>query len=837
MNQLQKIMDTLAAAENRETVVPEEALYAEGSYNAPICLIGEAPGEEEEQQNRPFVGKAGDNLNRLLHSSGIMRTDCRLENVLQFRPYKNDISPYISYKTGKGGRVVTSPIFDQSVQRLKERLEKSNATVFVPLGNPALYALTGKWRITKWRGSIIPSTLLEGRKVIPTIHPAAAVGNRNYVYNYFIVYDLLRIAREMAYPDIRLMNRTLYLNPSFYEVMEYIKLCYTKPMIAVDIEVINEEVTHLSLAIAEDNVMCIPFYDNGKDYFTAAQEGAVWIALEDLLHDQTVVKVGQNLTFDATFLHRKYGICIRPIEDTMVACKTLFPDFPMGLDFIVSIYCNGEPYYKDEGKKWLKNPFRSHMEFRRYNAMDSAVVMEAFPKMMDDLKRQGNFESYVCQAAIIEPLVYIQEKGILINTEGMKEARLSTEKKIGELQRKVDEIVGYPINVGSSKQVAAYFYDELKIKPYYKTDPRTGKKHVTTDVTVLQRLAGRGYPAAPIMLDIRHQRKMLSTYYTVMLDKDDRMRCSFNPVGTVQGRPSSSESLFGTGANLLNQPAEMKKLMIPDPGYIMVNLDLSQAENRAIAYQWNVLKMISAFERGEDAHTLTASLIFGKPIDTISNEKGSTDIGFGKYSERDIGKRSNHGFDYGLGSDTFAVTNQVSQYDAKRIHSLWHAIYPEIRQGHRAVEEELRSKGYLINMLGRKRIFKVEWGHKLFRKAYNFNAQSTVADKLNREGFCFMYYSDSELLQAAELLNTIYDSILFQYPLHLGAAALASVIQIVSYNLAKPLSWKGRSFVIPTDVSIGWNAYEMKEYKTDMIYNTETFTEMLEEDFYGKNPR
>lgn len=829
MKELQKVLDALKKVEGNieEITVPEEAPYAEGRLEAPLCLIGEAPGEEEELASRPFVGDAGKATNRLLHSAGLSRSDCRIENVFQFRPYKNDISPYIKFISKKG--VKTSPTYDASVVHLKERLEQTKAKVFVPLGNVALHALTGKWGITKWRGSILPCSLVPGRKVIPTIHPAAA--GRQHIYSYFIAYDLLRIASQMQTSDIALMDRRLQLAPSFAELMNYIDLCATKDTIAMDIEVTNEEVSHVSLAIAPDDAICIPFYDNGKDYFTAEQEMQVWRALDKLLSNVKVIKAGHNLDFDATFLHEKYGICIRPIEDTMVAMRTAFPDFPMSLAFAVSIYCEGEPYYKDTGKKWIKNPYRSHLEFRRYSAMDSAVVMEILPKVIHDLRRMGNFETYIHQVALVEPLIYMQEHGILMNVERMKELRLEAEDKIRKLQVELDTQVGHPINPNSSKQVGEYFYDELKIKPYYKKNT-TGEKVITTDVTALQRLMGKGYKAAATILDIRHQKHLVSTYYTVKIDIDNRLRCSYNPVGTPTGRISSSESIFGMGTNLLNQPPEMKQLMIPDPGYIMVNIDLSQAELIVVAYLWNVTKMIAALERGEDLHCLTASLIFNKPANEISDEKGSTDIGFGRYSERDIGKRSNHGFDYGLGSDTFAVTNQVPQEDAKRIQAVYHMIYPEIHQGHRAIQETLRTKGALINMLGRKRFFKDQWGHKLFNKAYNFNAQSTVADKLNRDGFCALYYARDIDSSYIELLNQIYDSILFQYPLNQGASALTRVLDKVCRRLEQSLSWKGRKFSIPVDVSIGWNAKDMTKFKSKDVYDTERFVKRLEEEFY-----
>lgn len=830
MNDMLKALDFLKDIKGHEFKAPSDAIYAEGPNSADICFIGEAPGGDEETSSRPFVGPAGRELNRLLHTCGISRSSCRLENVLQFRPYQNDISPYISFKPRKG--VVFNDIYTQSVANLKARLAETTCKVLVPLGNVPMHALTGNWGITKWRGSILDSTLLPGRKVIPTIHPSATF--KKYVYSYFIAYDLLRIKRESAYPDRRLMKRKFYLSPTLQEVLAYIKECHKQPMIGYDIECTREtpQVTHISLAISPENAICIPFFDRFTDNFTPDQEARIWVALSKLMSDTNVVKVGHNLAFDNTFIHRRYGICTRPFEDTMIGMRIAFPDFPMNLGFAISLYCEGEPYHKDTMKKWAKNPFETTDEFRRYNAMDSAAVMEIYPKLMSDLKRQGNFEAYVHQTALVEPLTYMANKGMLIDVEEMARLRLEASLKADKLHKELEEKIGHEINPKSTQQVGHYFYEELGLPKYYKKN-KDGSRSVTTDITALKRIAGKGYTEASTILEIRHQRHLVSSFYSVQLDSDNRMRCSFNPVGTVQGRISSSESIFGGGTNLLNQPPEMKKLMIPDPGYIMINIDLAQAENVTVAYLWKVLRMIKAFEEGIDVHKQTAALIFDKPISEISNIKGSTDIGFGKYSERDIGKRSNHGFNYGLGPDTFALDNQISQADAKQIQYKYHYVHPEIKQGHRATEEELRAKGYLINMYGRKRYFKEQWGHKLFMKAYNYVAQSTVADHLNRHGFCFMYYSKDPKMQLAELLNQVYDSILFQYPLSAGVASLVYVLQIICHQLETPLIWKGKDFIIPADVSTGKNAYNMKEFTSKEVYATFNFTSKLKELYYA----
>ncbi len=826
----QQTEDLLSQLGDLNLIPTGEAPYKEGPTEARIAFVGEAPGAEEVFKQRPFVGSSGDLFNELLRSAGIVRDSCYIDNVFQFRPHNNIITPYIKFGTKN---VKESEEFKAARDALRERLERCKANVIVPLGNVPLYALTGLTAVTKRRGSILESTFMPGRKMMPTIHPAAA--SRQYLYQTYIVHDLKRSKQQSAFPEIKLLSRDLILEPSFLDACSYIENCMTKDMIAFDIEVSSEEVSHVSLATSATDAICIPFYESGGDYFDANQEGEVWRLLGKLLSNPDIVKLGQNIIFDTTFVNRKYGICLRPVEDTMVAAGILFPDYPKGLDFLVSIYCNGEPYYKDEGKKWRVNPFADNLTFRKYSAMDSAVLWEIFPQQVEELHRTGNYDTYVHQTAVIEPLVFIHGRGIKMDARGLKKASYEAETESIELQIKLNDIVGRPIKVNSSQQMQSYFYGEKGLKPYYKTVEKDGRKIkvVTCDEKALKRIAGKGYEEARIALEIRRLIKMKSTYYDVILDSDERLRCSYTPI-TKQGRLASGKTIFETGANLQNQPTVMKKMMINDPGFIFVNIDLSQAENRIVAYTANVRRMIKAFEAGEDVHRLTASFIFDKPPEEISDVKGSTTIGGGQYSERDIGKRADHGYNYGLGPEKFAIQNELSLQEGRFIHDRYHSIYSEIKRWHNAIVDELRRGRTLVNCYGHKRTFRERWGVDMFMGAYNFLPQSTVADKINREGLCYIYYNQ-QLFREVILLNQVHDSIVLQLALSIGRERITEILHNICTELETPISWKMRTFVIPTDVSIGFNLAKrdkdnprgLIEYKSSEVYDTEAFKKKL----------
>ena len=785
--------------------------YYEGPTRCQIALVGEAPGAEEERERRPFVGPAGQLLNRILQQIGLPRGELYIDNVFQERPKNNDVKPWLD--TSKR-YTVESAKYLESLEALKERLNHCTANVIVALGNTPLYTLTGKKAITKRRGSILESTLLPGRKIIPTIHPSAAL--HQYMDIHLIAHDLRRVIEQALFPEVKLLERFLTLLPSYAQVLDYIRRCREEDAVAFDIEVMRREVSHLSLAIDATDAMTIPFMVNGENYFTPPQEAAVWQALAFLLEDEKVAKVGQNLAFDSTFLYRRFGIHVRPMHDTMIAQAILFPDFRKGLDMIQTMYCNGEPYYKDDGKEWFRYD-QGEEAFRRYSAMDSAIVAEIWPKQQQDLKATGNWAAYERQVGLIEPLVFIGEQGIRMDVAALKDAAEASSKLIEQMEKELWALVGKEINWRSPAQLKNYFYGALGIRPYTK------KGSVTTDDKALKRLATRSVPGAELVLKLRHEEKLRGTYYTMSLDDDGRLRCSYNPVGTKQGRISSSKTIFGTGGNLQNQPPQMKALMLADPGMVMIAQDLSQAENRVVAFDAQEMRMIQAFEDWVDIHTLTASMIYGKPTEEIT------------YEERAWGKRANHGLNYDLGFRSFAVYYQITEDEARFIVERYHQIYPGVRRWHAIIRDELNRTRSLTNLYGRKRVFLDRWGHELFKEAYSYIPQSTVAEVMNQWGVRFVYENQNDF-GLVQLANTVHDSLIYQIPLSTGWEYISQVAWAIRQNLERPLETKGRAFNIPVDTKIGFNLDEatMVEIKAKEAKDSETFATQIKEFLDGQ---
>ena len=795
-----------------------------GPLDARICMVGEAPGAKEERLGRPFIGASGELLTSIMHNMGLSREEVYITNVVKERPAGNNIDPFIKFDRG---RVTVSPKYNEYEKILYEELSQTKANVYVAIGGVALWALCRQDKITKRRGSILQGYIhsnppIVGRKikVIPIIHPASAL--RNYIFTHFIRFDIRRAMEESAFPEIRLPARSLQIEPSFFESMAYIQSCHDLPKIGFDIEVVNEEISCISIAKNPYDVISIPFVMEGRDYFNMDQEAAIWVEIAKILENPEIIKVGHNVCFDSTFIFIKYGIRSSNLKDTMVSSSICYPDFPKGLDFVTSI-CTKEPYYKDDGKKWFKFG-GSIRDFWVYNAKDSAVCIEAEDPLKAETQRQGNEAALARQLSIIPSLVYMQARGIQADKEGMDKAAKEGENRVATLQEELNTLCGYAVNPNSTKQMQEYFYIKKGIKPYVSRT--TG--NISVDAMALKRISRKGFKEASIILEMRHLLKINSTYFEMEMDDDNRIRCSFNPVGTENGRLSSSKTIFGKGGNMQNLPPEMLRFLIADPGCFLYNIDLSQAENRIVAYVAPEPNMIAAFAAGVDIHKQTAGLIFNKKSEEVSDEEGSSSIGGGLFSERFWGKKSNHSLNYDLGYRAFALVCEIQENESKYIVERYHSVYPGVRQYHAWIRAQLSKNRTIENCLGRKRLFTNRWGDELFKEAYAFIPQSTVADIINERGLA--YVMNNPAFWGVEILNQVHDSLVVQISYEkVPVLHHAECLKLLVNSLQKPISFRGQTFSIPAEVKVGLSLSKEKGKMKGVKVNEQPSIEGLAE--------
>ena len=812
----------------KRTLVPP---YGDSSAKLGAC--GEQPDFEEVRARppRPFIGPAGRGLDECLLMTKIPRRELYLTNVI--KDLDAPLKHYIDIDTR--GKWTISPDGLEYINDLGRELKALNLNCIIAFGNIALLALTNRVGITKWRGSVIESTLVPGLKVVPTFHPATFIPPKfNFLNKPLICEDLMRAKYESEFKELRRIGRSITIRPDFNQAINTLRHCYRVgrfgSIIAIDIEVINGEVDCIGLGWSPTESICIPFRCSRGDYFTVEEELALLRGVAHIIQDESIAKAGANFIFDTQFLFHKYGINPRgKLHCTQIAQKIAYPDFPAGLAAVTTTYTD-IPYYKEDGKQWMKMGAGSWDEWWNYNGMDALVPCESIPKQLELLKRQHNLETYERQSNLIKPLLYMGERGIRIDVEGMMNYREEQRTNLNQLASELYEEVGFEINYNSPKQLMDYFYTQLGYKPYKKKNTK-GEFKESIDVDALKRLARQGVKAARIMLDIRSLSKRISTYLEIgKVDKDGRYRSSYKPVGAETGRLSSGETIFGTGGNQQNWPHDLLRFFLFDEGYIGYSYDLSQIENRIVAYTGGVIAQIDAFEQGLDLHRMTASVIFGKPYDQISSADGSSTLGDGRQSERYWGKKGNHATNYDVSYKKFALVNEMTESDAKATLENIHCGYPQIRGGyHILIQNMLKENRTVTNLFGRTRLFlgpvfpsypnvPQTACNDTYRQAYAHFAQSTCADKINEQGLGYIYYNQ-HLFKFVELLAQVHDSIVFQIPLSLPLIEHARILLLIKQSLETPLIWHEREVKTPVDLSMGKNMCkeEMIEIKSKNI--------------------
>lgn len=561
----------------------ESTAYEDGDPDSDIVFIGEAPSYEEIRKGKPFVGPAGQLFERCLHSAKISRARCYIINVFEtmVKKPKEDTSGKILSQDNtllwqKSG--FTEAGREASAATL-ERLRKCTAKVIVPLGAVATsLAIGAAIPITKWRGSILPG--IDGRKVIPTIHPSACLRGV-YEWRYYIMSDFAKVKRESEFPEINALSRKLLIDPSFGESVLFLKKCLDAPYVNTDIEVLGGQVDCFSVATDLEESLCIPFIQpNFEPRWSVTEERELWRLYAQIISSQQITKVNQNIVFDLTALMSLNNIVPGgPMEDPMVAFSVMYPFLSKSLGTLTSMLTD-EPYYKDDGELKDSPTVKDFQKRWEYNAKDSHTSLASWLSLEALLEPEGYIATYDMTMNMVSSLIQMMVCGVPVDEKALLVARREAAIQIAAKVKELGEVIGRPIltstperahekrdaiarnclNVNSPKQLSDYFYKQLKLKPYLNM---LGKESI--DDKALARIYRRDNRIeAKLLQDYRGLAKLRSTYLEVGYDSDRRLRCSYNIRGTIFGRLSSQGTIFGTGLNFQNLPGEFRGFLVSD---------------------------------------------------------------------------------------------------------------------------------------------------------------------------------------------------------------------------------------------------------------------------------
>jgi uracil-DNA glycosylase family 4 len=798
---------------------------------AMIAMVGDAPNDIEVLKAEPFMGPVGSQFNRICAAVRLARYQIYLTHACKAKLPKNNTN---KLWTAKGWR---HPKWGELQQNLINELAEFPGKMIMLLGDTAMKLLIDEPRfdsVQKFRGSFYRAEefphlkeKLAGKIIGISFHPSFTTYAGKPVHFYTMIADFSKALKLLDDPSLLEDNTEIVTRPGFEKVMQFYALVMEKEFAAFDIEATPKFITCFSFAVYHEGKiksMSIPLMDNQGAYWTPEEEVKIWQGCAKILAAKNIKKIMQNGMFDVMFILRTMNIKTENFFfDTMLAQHICYTDLPKGLDYLTSVYTYF-PYYKDEGKLSHLKVIKNWDQYWEYNAKDSAYLLPISEKLIEELEEFNATDDMEYTMNLHKPLMEMEFNGILTDVEGIKKIKQEYEEKIQTLQKQLNEIVGKELNVNSSKQMIAYFYGICMIKPYINR--KTG--NATCDTVALHRIAKKGSKGsieAKLIIKIRKYQKLVSTYFNIAVDDDNRLRCSHKIAGTVSGRIATEKTYFGTGSNLQNQPYVFKHYLIADPDWILCECDLAKAEAHVVAYLTQDTNMIESFISGIDVHSFNASKIFHVPIEDVI-EEAKTKKADQKATMRYMGKKVVHASNYSMGPLTFSdnlAKEEVfmSQAECKKLLNNYSDRFPGLKRWHRSIEEEVSTTRILHNLFGRPKRFLGDMNAALFRNAYSYKPQSTVAELLNRG--MIKCVNDPRLGKNGfdiRMLTTVHDSMVFQF--HKDQIQnLLTILLIIKDHMTHTFTYRGKSFTIGLDAKIGtqWagNTAEIAEFTQEEI--------------------
>lgn len=292
------------------------------------------------------------------------------------------------------------------------------------------------------------------------------------------------------------------------------------------------------------------------------------------------------------------------------------------------------------------------------------------------------------EISLAEVLASMEEDGFLVDTEGLKAYGEEISAKVDEMTTRIYEEVGFEFNLNSPKQLGDALFVKLGLPGGKKT-----KSGYSTNAAVLEELAD-DYPIVADILEYRTVSKLKSTYcdgLIKVIGEDGRIHSTLNQTETRTGRISSSEP------NLQNIPvrkpigSELRKFFVAKPGYTLVDADYSQIELRVLASVAEDTNMIDAFRSGEDIHAITASQVFGVPLDYVTPLMRSN------------AKAVNFGIVYGIGAFSLSKQLGIPRKEADAYIKGYLHNFSGVDAYMKRVVEQAKTDGYVKTLYERRR--------------------------------------------------------------------------------------------------------------------------------------
>ena len=479
-------------------------------------------------------------------------------------------------------------------------------------------------------------------------------------------------------------------------------------------------------------------------------------ALKPVLEDPAIIKIGQNMKYDAKIFAR-YGVSVAPIDDTMLMSYALHGgEHGHGMDALSERYLGHTPIpikpLLGTGKSARTFDFVPINEAVAYAAEDADITLRLWQMFKPQLHRKQVTAVYeTLERPMVSVLAKMEMDGIKVDRDTLSRMSNAFAQKMAGLEAEIHELAGEAFNVGSPKQLGEILFDKMGIEG--------GKRGKTgayaTGADVLEDLATEHELPARV-LDWRQLSKLKSTYTDALQDhinpETGRVHTSYSIAGASTGR------LASTDPNLQNIPIRteegrrIREAFIADDGKVLVALDYSQIELRILAHIADIPALKQAFADGLDIHAMTASEMFDVPLDEMT-----PDI-------RRRAKAINFGVIYGISGFGLARNLRIPRSEAQGFIDRYFERFPGIRTYMDDTKAFAKKHGYVQTLFGRK-IHTPEINAKgpragfAHRAAINAPIQGTAADIIRR---AMVRMPDAIQDLPAKMLLQVHDELLFE---------------------------------------------------------------------------
>ncbi len=566
------------------------------------------------------------------------------------------------------------------------------------------------------------------------------------------------------------------------------------------------ELVGVSLSTAPGKACYIPVgHTLGTDDLFGGTERAdgqmpleeVLAALAPILADESILKIGQNIKYDAKVL-ANYGVSVHPIDDTMLMSYALNAgQHGHGMDALSERYLGHNPIpIKDligSGKSAITFDRVPVADAVRYAAEDADITLRLWQLFKPQLHRQQVTSVYeTLERPLVPVLAQMERTGIKVDRDTLSRMSNAFAQQMAGLEAEIHELAGGPFNVGSPKQLGEILFDKMGL-PGGKTG-KTGA--YATGADVLEDLATE-HELPRRVLDWRQIAKLKSTYTDALQDhinrETGRVHTSYVQTGANTGR------LASTDPNLQNIPVRseegrrIREAFVAEEGKVLVSLDYSQIELRILAHIAGIEALKDAFRQGQDIHAATASEMFNVPLAEMT-----PDI-------RRQAKAINFGVIYGISGFGLARNLRIPRAEAQGFIDRYFERFPGIRDYMDATKAFAKEHGYVQTLFGRK-IHTPEINAKgptagfAQRAAINAPIQGTAADVIRRA--MIRMPKAIEGLPAKMLLQ-VHDELLFE--VEAGAAdKLTAVAKEVMENAAEPAVKMAVPLIVDAGQGANW---------------------------------